>query len=264
MVNNIFFSVAHTFTTTFKYMHYLLFCMDTEALESLGLTKAEAKVYIALLELGSSQVGRITSKTGIHRRTVYDSIERLIEKGLVSSITQNNIKYFEAVDPNQLMDILKEKEDNLSIMLPQLNLLHKTSKEKQETTFFKGKLGIRSVFNHQIEIGKDILILGASVSANDILKTYLPHYEKERKKKKINVKIIFDESVKDSPYVRSIPLSEIRYIPKEYSSPAAINIYGDFVAIILWSEEPVAILIKNKDIADGYRNYFSLLWKTAV
>jgi sugar-specific transcriptional regulator TrmB len=250
-------------TTRFKYMHHIIHDMDTKALESLGLTESESKVYIALLELGSSQAGKITSKTGIHRRTVYDSIERLIEKGLVSSITQNNIKYFEAVDPKQLMDILKEKEDSLKDILPQLNLLHKTSKEKQETTFFRGKSGLRSVFSHQIEVGKDILILGASISANDILKTYLPHYEKERKKKKISVKIIFDESVRNNPYIKSIPLAEIRFIPKEYASPAAINIYGDFVAIILWSEEPVAILIKNKEIADGYRNYFSLLWKSS-
>ena len=64
--------------------------MNTEYLEELGLTNAEAKIYIALLELGSSQAGKITEKTGIHRRTVYDAIERLIEKGLISYIKQNN------------------------------------------------------------------------------------------------------------------------------------------------------------------------------
>ena len=95
--------------------------MNTEVLEQLGLTEAESKVYLALLELGSSQAGKITSKTGIHRRTVYDSIERLIEKGLVSFISQNNIKFFESVDPQQLLEILKEKQDNLKQILPQLD-----------------------------------------------------------------------------------------------------------------------------------------------
>ena len=237
--------------------------MNTEVLEQLGLTEAESKVYLALLELGSSQAGKITSKTGIHRRTVYDSIERLIEKGLVSFISQNNIKFFESVDPQQLLEILKEKQDNLKQILPQLNLLHKSSKEKQETTFFRGKLGLKSVFNHQIEVGKEILVFGASVDAPNILKAYFPHYDRERVKKKINVKIVFDESVKNNDYIKSIPNADIKFIPKEYSSPAAINVYGDNVAIILWSDEPIAILIKNRDIAKGYKNYFNLLWNTA-
>jgi len=237
--------------------------MNTEVLEQLGLTEAESKVYLALLELGSSQAGKITSKTGIHRRTVYDSIERLIEKGLVSFISQNNIKFFESVDPQQLLEILKEKQDNLKQILPQLDLLHNSSKEKQETTFFRGRLGLKSVFNHQIEVGKEILVFGASVDAPNILKAYFPHYDRERVKKKINVKIVFDESVKNNDYIKSIPNADIKFIPKEYSSPAAINVYGDNVAIILWSDEPIAILIKNRDIAKGYKNYFNLLWNTA-
>jgi HTH-type transcriptional regulator, sugar sensing transcriptional regulator len=237
--------------------------MNTDVLEQLGLTEAESKVYLALLELGSSQAGKITSKTGIHRRTVYDTIERLIEKGLVSFISQNNIKFFEAVDPYQLLEILKERQDNLKQILPQLDLLHNSSKEKQETTFFRGKLGLKSVFNHQIEVGKEILVFGASVDAPNILKAYFPHYDRERVKKKISVKIVFDESVKNNDYIKSIPNADIKFIPKEYSSPAAINVYGDNVAIILWSEEPIAILIKNKDIAKGYKNYFSLLWNVS-
>jgi sugar-specific transcriptional regulator TrmB len=237
--------------------------MNTDVFEQLGLTQAESKVYLALLELGSSQAGNITSKTGIHRRTVYDSIERLIEKGLVSFISQNNIKFFEAVDPKQLLEILKEKQDNLKQILPELDLLHNSSKEKQETTFFRGKLGLKSVFNHQIEVGKEILVFGASVDAPNILKAYFPYYDRERVKKKISVKIVFDESVKNNDYIKSIPNADIKFIPKEYSSPAAINVYGDNVAIILWSEEPIAILIKNKDIAKGYKNYFSLLWNVS-
>lgn len=235
--------------------------MNIGVLEGLGLTHAESKVYLALLELGSSQAGNITSKCGIHRRTVYDSIERLIEKGLISFIKQNNIKFYEAVDPIQLLKILKDKENNLKEMLPELKLLHETSKEKQETTFFRGKSGLKSVLNHQIDVGEEILIFGASANSRKILKSYFPHYNKQRIEKNIGVKIIFEESVrKDS---RSTPNSEIKYIPKEFSSPTAINIYGDNVAIILWSEDPVAILIKNREIAEGYKNYFRLLWSIA-
>ena len=63
--------------------------------------------------------------------------------------------------------------------------------------------------------------------------------------------------------IRHIPLAEIRYLPEKYSSPVSINIYGDKTATILWASQPLAIVIKNKYIADGYRNYFGLLWNTA-
>ena len=63
---------------------------------------------------------------------------------------------------------------------------------------------------------------------------------------------------------RKIPFAEIKYMHKKYSSPLAINIYGKKVAIILWSKEnPFAVVIKNKEISEGYKKYFELVWGVA-
>jgi sugar-specific transcriptional regulator TrmB len=237
--------------------------MDTRVLEQLGITNAESRTYVAMLELGSSQAAAIVAKTGLHRRTVYDAIERLVEKGLASYIKQNNIKFYNAVNPKHIMELMKQKEEQLQEIMPQLELLQKMSKEKQETTFFKGKEALKAVFNDQINDGKEIFIFVASTKAPEILKYYFPHFDSERKKRKISVTIIFDENAKKEEYVKGIPLSKIRYVPKEYSTPAATNIYGDKVSIVLWAEDPIAILIQNKEIAEGYRRYFELVWKTA-
>ena len=227
------------------------------------MTRAEAKVYLVLVELGPSQAVGIVVKAGLHRRTVYDAIERLIEKGLVSYIKQNNIKHYEAVNPQQLKQILQERQNNLSEVLPQLTRLYDFSKEKQETVFFRGKPALKSVFNDQILEGKEILIMGASTKAPEVLKYYFTHFDKERVNKKIPAKIIFDESARELDYVKNIPLAEKRFLPKEFSSPAATNVYGDKVAIVLWAEDPVAILIKQKEIADSYRKMFKIMWDRA-
>src|SRR3989338_3484937 len=108
-----------------------------KALIALGLTETESKVYLALLKRGSSLAGKVTKETGLHRRTVYDTIERLIEKGLASYIVTNNQRYFEAIDPERLMQILKEKESILLSHLPELKGLYKSTKEKKETLFFR-------------------------------------------------------------------------------------------------------------------------------
>jgi hypothetical protein len=77
-------------------------------------------------------------------------------------------------------------------------------------------------------------------------------------KNKVKVKIIAEDKS-----ISNIPLSEIKYLPNKYSSPLAMNIYQDKTAIILWAKDPIAIVIKNKEITQGYKNYFELMWKIA-
>ena len=62
--------------------------MDTSTLREAGLTEGEIKVYLALLELGSSTTGPIVDKSGISRSIIYQILEKLMEKGLVSFITK--------------------------------------------------------------------------------------------------------------------------------------------------------------------------------
>ena len=104
-----------------------------EALQEIGLSKTESKVYLALLELGSALAGKITKKSGINRTNVYDALERLIEKGLVTYIIQANRKVFEPVDPNKLQEILKEKQDKLDSLMPELQLKYKSTKSRAAT-----------------------------------------------------------------------------------------------------------------------------------
>jgi len=237
--------------------------METKALEDIGLTPAESKIYLAILEIGSCLAGEITKKTGMHRRSIYDALERLIQKGLISYITTNNRKYFEAVDPNILLSLQKEKEHNIKALLPELKLKYNMSKEKQDTTFFKGPQGLKSIFNDQINEKKEILVFGASTDVNTVLKYYLPHYERARKKFKIPVKIIYDDTARSDKILADRQLLKVRFLPSNFKSPASTNIYGDKVAILLWEDEPLAILIKNKKIADSYRNFFELMWNNA-
>lgn len=233
--------------------------MDIKILEESGLTNAEAKVYLMLLKSGSSLAGRISRDTGIHRRSVYDTIERLVKKGLVSYIKTNNRKYFQAEDPKRFVDMLKEKEESMISALPELEGMRRFAPEAKETTFYRGRLALRSIFDDQIREGKEILILGGSSEVNEIMGYYFMHYDKERERKGIAVKIVFSERAKKTDYARNIPLADIRYIPEKNSSPLAINIYGNKTAIILWTHEPIGILIKEKAIAEGYRKYFDMI-----
>lgn len=233
-----------------------------EQIKKAGLTENEAKVYESLLELGARPAGSLSRRTGLHRRVVYDVTDRLIKKGLVGYIIENGTKIFSASNPKRFLEIIDEEKNQIQTVLPGMMEIFNSAKEKQkeDTQFYKGKEGLKSVFEDQLAEGKEILILGGSPMAYEILEYYFVWFDKKRIKQKIKTKIIFDEKLKEKKL--SVPLSEIRYLPEKYSSPLAINIYGDKVAIILWSREnPFVIVIKNKDISEGYRKHFEMMWK---
>jgi hypothetical protein len=182
----------------------------------------------------------------------------LIQKGLIGYIVRNNVKLFQASNPDRLKEIIHEREANLDEIMDELNFLYTKTKDKEETKFYKGKDGLKTVFEEMISEGKEILVLGASPLAYEILGFYFEWFDKKRTKKKIKERIIFN--VKNSKI--KVPYAEIRYLPEKYHSPLAVNVYGNKVAIILWSKKnPFAIVIKNDEISDGYKRYFELLWK---
>jgi sugar-specific transcriptional regulator TrmB len=228
-----------------------------EELKEAGLTESESKVYLCLVDNGPLLAGRISRLTGLHRRSVYDVTEMLIKKGLIGYILKNNRRVFEASNPQRIIDMIHEKEDMLSPIVSSLLERYSMKNEKKDTNFYRGKQGLKAVFEDQLNY-KEVLILGASSDAYEILKFYFNWYDKKRKKKKVKVRVIaYDRKMKD------VPFSEIRYLPKKYQSPVAVNIYGDNVAIVLWANDPIVIVIRGEEIADAYRKYFGVMWGVA-
>ncbi len=232
-------------------------------LHDIGLTDVEAKVYLALLKNGSSLAGKISRDTGVHRRTVYDAIERLIEKGLVSYIRTNNRKYFEAVHPRRLLEILKERETDVVDMLPELEAQFKFVKEKKETVFFRGKKAMQTIFNEQMAHSGVVYYSGGSKVLGEIAKSYLKKYDSTRKEKKIKMFIITDSAGREIKELNNLYSCKTKFLKKWNENKTVMGVYGDNVVIVNWDEDPIAIVIKEKEIAKGFLNYFDILWNVA-
>jgi sugar-specific transcriptional regulator TrmB len=229
------------------------------ALKAIGFAESEATVYLSLLQHGSSKAGSVAKTANLHRRTVYDALAKLSARGLVSQLKKNNNTYFEAVSPEYLKSMLKEKEALLEEIMPRL--LTMKSPAQAEAKLFHGKHGLKAVFEDQIKEKKTILIYGASPLAYKIFRLYFKWYDARRRRDRIHVRAIFSSSSRDR--IKNIPLAEVRFLPEKYTGPVAMNVYGNKVSMILWSAEPFALLIENKDVADGYRKFFELAWKRA-
>lgn len=240
--------------------------MKKELLEELGLSKNEIKIYLALLRLGSAPAGKITKEVGIHRRNVYDSIERLAKKGLVGFVVKDKIKHFEAVNPYRFLDMIHEekqrierKEKNVSSMLSDLLAIKNISKSDKSVLVLTGARGIRNVLEDVLRTKQENLVLGAHKPPAPI-KNYLEGFHKRRVRLKVKERLIFNRSDSErASKLSKMPHTKIKYLTKEYDGQVSLNIYGDKVAILMWSD-PMAILIENKEIAKIFRNYFNVLW----
>ena len=241
--------------------------MDAKKLEKLGLTELQLKVYLKLLELGPSSVGKIINQLDVARISCYDTLNRLISRGLISFVQTRGTRLYQATDPVKLLHIAEEREEEalnqkiaIEELLPELNQLKiMGEQEEKEASIYKTQEGIKSLFELMLKIKKTICVISATGKALQEMQFYFPQWHKKRQKLKISVKVIFNKELK-SKEVTEMPLSTIKFLPKEYSSPSTLFIFGNYVVNLLWSDNPFAFLIKSKDIARSYNNYFNLIW----
>lgn len=238
-------------------------------LESLGLSKNEVKTYVALMELGSVPAGPLIKRLGMHRAAVYNLLDILIDKGLVHYVVQANRKYFEAQKPERLFELIDSKkqklddqEKQLEKILPELELRRELSKESQEGTVYKGKKGLRSVYEDMLNC-KEILAFGTTGKFKELFHAYFVHWQRRRVQKKIKLKIIYAESVRKLEREKELGLVEIKYMPDIGITPSSTFIYGDKVVIVMWSTVPMAFMMRSKNVAESHRHFFNLLWKQA-
>lgn len=233
-------------------------------LPDLGLTGHETMVYKSLLESGPSLAGEITERTGIHRRNVYDCLERLIQKGLVGYIKENNRKRYAVTDPRKILERLKERETEWVRVMPELIAKFDARNDESTTLFFRGTNGLRQILQDQIDVGEEILVNATTTDVSNVLKHFFPKYGLLRKEAKIRTRMIFDEAYRSSKAkITSIPLCQARFIAEFNRSPMSQYIYGHNVAIVVWSEKPFAILIRQREVAQGFRDSFEVMWKMA-
>lgn len=242
-------------------------------LRDIGLSKNELQIYLALLKLGSTTTGAIIKETGIHTSKVYDGLERLASKGLVSHVIIANTKHFKAVNPDRLLDFLEDKKKKISNqeaeikkILPELKLKQQLGVDETEAEIFKGWKGMETVFNEGIkEMGKgDTWYVLGAYAGEDRERTdkFIQKVIMKCEKKKMKWKVIYNESARNTfKYEQESPITENRFLAQE--TPATINIYKDVTFIALWIKDPIAFRVRNQKVADSFKNYFKFMWKLA-
>ena len=124
----------------------MLNAMDKElALREFGLTDKEVRVYLILLSLGSINLQELAKRIDLPRTTIYNTLNYLYTKGLVSKIVKGHVTYFKAVNPEKLIDTLNQKREFILSVLPELEALKVEIKESSSIEIYEGFKGISTI-----------------------------------------------------------------------------------------------------------------------
>lgn len=231
-----------------------------EALKELNLSDKEVKVYLSLLMLGQSTVNDVAKKANLNRVTTYDILKALLERGFVSYVIISGVKHFEAVQPSKFIDSLKEKQEKIEAVLPELEAVKASLTKKPQIEMYEEINGLKSVFNDILKENKETWFIG-DPKMLEALQFYFPHFIKQKRKQGIFSKVITYDCPAMRKYKKEAPKKYIhmRFIKEKIDMTKIL--YGDKVAFLTFREKnSIAVLINNADIANTERKLFDILW----
>lgn len=247
--------------------------MIESTLKQIGLTSGEVSVYLALFDLGVCSTGKITQRSGISGSKVYEVLDRLMKKGLVTSVTKNGVRYFEAASPERILEYVQEKRQSINDefasvqkIVPQL-FLRKANSPKSKVRVFTGFEGLKTANQEIIDsLGKGDEWLSMGLTAQPLAwEIYFNKKQQERANKGIIQKHLLNEKYKAVYQKRKrLVHTQFRFLSKTLEMPTSTEVFGDKVCImIMLQEDPFAVTIESKAVADSFRKYFYLLWNQA-
>lgn len=243
--------------------------MYSELFEELGFTPNEAKIYEVLVGATEMSVSQISLKAGVHRRNVYDALNRLLDKGLVFQIFQKGENIYRAVHPNKLLEVITERKQRLESVLPTLTKHYDAVPPKEAAYIYKGIEGYKNYRRDLIRIGEEAYFLGAKALwlTPGIPQSVQQEFRRGFEKKKTPYKTLFDPRVPELvPHALEKIGGEFKVLPKGYETIGVVDIFGDHVVTFTsegvgnFGEHGSIFVMINRDLAESYKTWFRFIW----
>lgn len=244
--------------------------MDTVLLEKIGLTRNESAVYLALARKGTAKVGSILSSAGLNSGKIYEILDALKRKGIVSESVIDGVKHYTAGPPARLLDYvetkkkaLAEDEQALQQAIPELERLRKQEIKAVRSFTYTGIEGIKTAAHEALDAlqeGDEILGMGITSLKDKAFNDFWLRFGNERVKRRIKARHIYSERSAFLNAYKNIKLTEHKVL--EGVTPVTVDVFGDEIVLILNYNAPAScILIYDTNTAKSFRNFFEGLWE---
>ena len=238
-----------------------------QLLAELGLSEKEARVYLAVLELGTASVGEIADHSGIKRTSVYNFIDHLVSLGIITQSLQSSGRVYNAVSPSALVELQAKRLRLVEDRIDELNAITNLSPNKPRIQYFEGRDQMRQLVEKEsVYCKKELLAIWNRQSVINQLggPDIMEKLDVERREKGINIRLIAVKEEKP-PFKGGggdkDDMREIRYAPEGMDFPMGISIYDTGKVGLITSEaERVGILIESKEFETTMRQLFEAFW----
>ncbi|HWQ60211.1 MAG TPA: helix-turn-helix domain-containing protein [Candidatus Fimivivens sp.] len=239
-------------------------------LEELNLSPNEAKVYLALVETGLTSAGEIIKKTGFHRSVVYETLDKLMERKLITRLTKQHIAHFQALEPDRLLQNIHRQEAIAKDLIGDLKKLAKM--DQSEITVYEGAESYRRFWLESMERmpkGSTDYVAGSigkewyEIMGDKALKRYFKIAQERDIRWKM---IVFDKDDYEKTFLDNYPGFhwQTRFIDRPFSKEGNFNVFGMESVILHSATEPLIIEIKNGSLVKIFQNLFDILWENGI
>ncbi len=240
--------------------------------EEIGLETRDKRVYEALIASPQSSLRKIAADTGINRGSVYESVKKLAEKGLVGSIEVGKQRRYTASSPQTIIELLHERQQQAAqaqaAASQYITKLPKPSDKEQNSTFaafYEDHEGVAAILRDVIATCKAMERPSYRVISTKRVRQYMyhnfPNFTQRRIAEGVAVRVIGvgTEGSHDELSERKSLAATRGEAPNCYTL-----IYGDKAAFITIDDANVlaGIVIDNPGVAYLQKELFDHLWQT--
>lgn len=238
--------------------------MKISDFEKFGLERKEAKVYLAILEIGSGTALDVAKKVAIPKSTAHDILQGLVTKGLASTFRKKNKKYYTASDPEQLAERPKEQLQVFERLLPELQALAYSGVGKPRVRYFDTKVGIQVAMKEMLDEAKNLITYGNVDAVFTTYPEYFPDYTQKRIKKGIITRaILFEGPIAGELQEKDVQsIRKIKIIKPAADSSSLYWIWNDKFVIFNTIGDHSVLIVEDKRFVSLIKSMFETLWNS--
>jgi sugar-specific transcriptional regulator TrmB len=233
-------------------------------LENYGLKERHAKIYLALLSLGSASIQKISLKSGFARSTCEAVLVSLQRTGFATSFRKKSIRYFSAEDPRKIISMAEHKAELLKHALPKFLNLYHSQDNLPAVRFYEGKAGMQTIMREILDEAKEMICFGSADSLYETLLSNVENFIDERIKRKIPLRLI----LQDSPFAQKRKsledklLMKVKIVPNTLKMTSVMWIWNNKIAMFSLQKDIVALVVQSEELAKMHRAMFELVWES--
>lgn len=236
-----------------------------EQLRTIGLNKAEIKVYLYLLEYGLSSPAQVAKGVKSIKTNTYNVLNALRDKDLIERRVHGKRFLYAANDPQALVTRLEQEKQAAEKVLPDLRALYKVQKNKPVTRYYYGIEGIKEIFA-RFDGAKSVLFILSTEKLFAADPIFFEKLRAEVVRQNIFIRDIItrDAGEKFAPAAKEAMKGyyDYRFLDKQYADlPTGIRIWNDNVALVTLEDPLFGIVLTDPHLAETFRVMFETMWE---